>query len=1225
MKLIATKGAPDIPLEVLEAQEAGRLVFFCGAGVSYPAGMPDFRKLVGDVYTNLPAVPNNGEQAAIKSELYDRALNMLEERIQKNDMSGPNQVRRAIIEALILADDADLESHEAILEISKSKDRRPRLVTTNVDKAFELVANGASIHSAPTLPVPKPHRWHSLVHLHGIIDTVNDPDGQHLVFTSGDFGTAYLTERWASKFVTELFSNFVVLFVGYSINDPVIRYMTDAISAELRTGYEGFNRPYVFAHSAPGKREQETKNWRDKGVEPILYSFAHTNLHRTLKEWAVICRAGLRGKGRVIREKAIIAPLPPYDHDESVRQVVDTLRERTVPNDDEVTGYPAKVFSELSSPVAPIEWLPILAEEGLLSVSKPADQLHTVHFDPVGANLLMPNVITYHLWHWLLQHFESDDLVRWVINSGVCLHPKFRELVGFHLDRNSPAEPYLTFWRVLASGYTLCESARQRVEYTPVSELDPTNGVMAIRHLLDLLAPSYELKKSFTWSSGTWGEEPSPAPYDINVVIGLSEWAFQEIEGLPSYPDEFVGLLSSATEALQRALELREFAGKADYQSDQSYWDLVSISRHEQNHRLRNWTILIEICRDLFEAAWELDKPLALAVVAVWRRSRYPAFRRLVLYAYTANSVVAPSEALSYLLQDNSWWLWSTETYREKFRLLAAIGPQFDRDDIGRLLTIVCNGPPRDMYIAELSSDEWRFRSDREIWLMLAKLSSFGLDLDERSVALLRQISDAYPDWQLQQGERDEFLHWSESGTGAGYETDMTVAGLFDLPAEEIVRLLSQASERFGKGRIDLFRVGSKESPATCVQVFQLMAETGNWNLAIWHAGLVGLADSSEPSWRSVSTLLVAAPDEIFSGEDWAVAWWVKKSSERIEPRSADEGLFWKIADRLFECVPRDVDLGEGVDLVAKAINNSVGIFTETIMTRFAAYKLEAGSGIPDSKIRTCVNRLVAEEGDAFVLARVILASRLQYFYTVDPDWTKESLLARMDWTDSVEAAALWQGYLWMPRISADLVLSIKDQLLQSMARLADIHNLAERLHQTFVIVCLNYPDLYTATQQHQALVSIGASGLKNVAAFLSRSVRGDEVDADNYWKEKLEPFIRRAWPKEVALISTATSRNLVLIVIELDQQFEHSIEIVVPIVRSFPDQAQPMNRLVQTQLPEKYPAQVLDLLDAVVSREFQRPAEPLRQILDRLVAAMPELRGDPRYSRLENILLARE
>lgn len=57
-----------------------------------------------------------------------------------------------------------------------------------------------------------------------------------LVVTSGDFGLAYLVERWASRFVSELFRKLYSVFVGYSLNDPVMKYMMDAIAADRMLG-----------------------------------------------------------------------------------------------------------------------------------------------------------------------------------------------------------------------------------------------------------------------------------------------------------------------------------------------------------------------------------------------------------------------------------------------------------------------------------------------------------------------------------------------------------------------------------------------------------------------------------------------------------------------------------------------------------------------------------------------------------------------------------------------------------------------------------------------------------------------------------------------------------------------------------------------------------------------------------------------------------------------------
>lgn len=68
------KNGPDIPERLLQAHEDGRVVFFCGAGVSYPARLPGFAGLVEKLYTALGTTPSAVQQAAIKAGQFDTAV-----------------------------------------------------------------------------------------------------------------------------------------------------------------------------------------------------------------------------------------------------------------------------------------------------------------------------------------------------------------------------------------------------------------------------------------------------------------------------------------------------------------------------------------------------------------------------------------------------------------------------------------------------------------------------------------------------------------------------------------------------------------------------------------------------------------------------------------------------------------------------------------------------------------------------------------------------------------------------------------------------------------------------------------------------------------------------------------------------------------------------------------------------------------------------------------------
>ncbi|MCB1019497.1 MAG: hypothetical protein KDC27_06190 [Acidobacteria bacterium] len=72
------RGGPDFPAELLARIEAGDVVFFCGAGISRPLGLPEFGGLVETVYANLSEDMDLGEAESVSKKSYDRALGQLE-------------------------------------------------------------------------------------------------------------------------------------------------------------------------------------------------------------------------------------------------------------------------------------------------------------------------------------------------------------------------------------------------------------------------------------------------------------------------------------------------------------------------------------------------------------------------------------------------------------------------------------------------------------------------------------------------------------------------------------------------------------------------------------------------------------------------------------------------------------------------------------------------------------------------------------------------------------------------------------------------------------------------------------------------------------------------------------------------------------------------------------------------------------------------------------------
>jgi hypothetical protein len=339
---------PDIPDALLQAHEEGRVVFFCGAGISYPAGLPDFKGLVEQIFQLNGAVPTDIEKKAFESWQFDATLDLLERRLPGQRLAVRSKLAQALKPKLRRKGATDTQS--ALLRLARSREGALRLVTTNFDRIFHVAAKRTGqafqAYAAPMLPIPKNSRWNGLVYLHGLLpEKMDDTALNRLVVTSGDFGLAYLTERWAARFVSELFRNYVVCFVGYSINDPVLRYMMDALAADRMLG-EITPQAWALGGSEPGQEHRKTIEWEAKGVTPILYnvpagSYDHSAMHQTLHAWADTYRDGVQGKEAIVVKNALARPQESTQQDDFVGRMLWALSDKS--------GLPAKRLRRLQS------------------------------------------------------------------------------------------------------------------------------------------------------------------------------------------------------------------------------------------------------------------------------------------------------------------------------------------------------------------------------------------------------------------------------------------------------------------------------------------------------------------------------------------------------------------------------------------------------------------------------------------------------------------------------------------------------------------------------------------------------------------------------------------------------------------------------------------------------------------------------------------------------------
>jgi hypothetical protein len=315
---------PAIPERLLLAHARGEVLFICGAGVSRPK-LPDFRELVLDVYQVLDAsvhsiiagVPRgvcnqwepdcssltNRQQAEVKRFIagdYDVMLGMLERRLD-NQTRGDSRVRREVANRLRSGGNNPAPIHNALMRLA-DRGGAVTIVTTNFDLLLEAAGKGlrSPIETYALGSIPRPTRqtdFAGVLHIHGALDA-NSARVSELVLSDQDFGEFYLRRRVVPDFIYDAARLYHLVLVGYSANDPPMRYLLNAVAADGTRFRDLKERFTFFGTSKPDPVALE--DWEARGITPIHYDARndHSLLRETLERWAEL--SAVNGKKKAV-------------------------------------------------------------------------------------------------------------------------------------------------------------------------------------------------------------------------------------------------------------------------------------------------------------------------------------------------------------------------------------------------------------------------------------------------------------------------------------------------------------------------------------------------------------------------------------------------------------------------------------------------------------------------------------------------------------------------------------------------------------------------------------------------------------------------------------------------------------------------------------------------------------------------------------------------------------
>jgi hypothetical protein len=954
----------DLPDELLTALEQDKLVIFAGAGTSMspPSSLPSFYQLAEQIAQDAQRPSPTRDNVHL-----DEFLGHLEEQ------GVPVRERTAALIGRRASRPNPL--HMGLLRVASQA--TVRLVTTNYDLHFERAARKLelkiNVYQAPALPLG--NRFAGIVHLHGALGS----PGSSLVLTDRDFGEAYITDGWAARFLVRMFTRYTVLFIGYSHQDTVMRYLARALPP-------GTQRYALSATDSPAE-------WAALGIHSISYPWTadHRELTTAIDAWARQASTGhIEHEARIRELVSLPPPQDPINESYLTRILLD-----------------ATTLQFFVRHACGIQWLAWVVGSGSLE-GLFEDRGSLSYGDQLLAN-------------WLADHHAVDnveevlDLLR---SHGMRIHPYLWHTIARRLQVDpEPPEDTVNRWIV-----ALIQSARSAEEFRELTvllnRLVDRSHLKACRVLFGFLTtPQPRMLPRVRWST----DDLRLTDLEVNLP-GDPYWLTEAWQKLRPSLSTIVGTLTpTLAEHLSMAYQQLPLFSKASQSWDPYGFRRSSIEAHEQNSLGNDLDPLIDATRDCLLWLIEHEPEVGKAYVHIWLRHEAPLLRRIALTGLTADRTLSSDDKLQILLQQEL--LFAHPLKHEVFWALQSAYP--DALEATKRLLL-----ERAMTASTSTRNEETAAYER--YNLLVWLTSIDPSHPETR-RYLDDIQARHPDFEPR--ERPDFGHWVTAGW-TEREEERASGELLDMQPEQVLdrhAAVDQTAEEMQTILREITAAATQSAP-WAVEFIRQTVNRKIWDARIWDALLTGL--SSADGLRGVMDEVLPAL-EIYPARREIIDSTSRLLEAAVRHAPVEEiplnllrilsvvGQYWHDAES-----PEEEAVARR-EYLETAINHWSGRLLHVAMQVITdLWRGQGGewAGLPN-EAKLFLAHVCSSRSDHGMLGVSVLAGNLHFLHAVDQSWAEAIVVPILDWARGLHAVAAWDGFLIWGRWNEPLLTHLADWL----------------------------------------------------------------------------------------------------------------------------------------------------------------------------------------------------
>ncbi|KCZ56461.1 MULTISPECIES: SIR2 family protein [Hyphomonas] len=1264
----------DFPDELLRAHDEGRTVFFCGAGVSRAkAGLPDFAQLTEEVLDHLGAPPDN------KARLFHTASGKIETDYGIKGLTTSDrvfgQLRRdftddligeAVANSLRPIEPVDFSAHRTVLKLATLQTGELRLITTNFDFLFEQ-AGGRRLKYATRSNLPHVEfneaDW-GVVHLHGMVNSdYSGPENDGFVLSSAELGDAYLALGWARDFVRKILDRYVAVFLGYSADDPPIRYLLEGL--QQSKGLK--NKAYAF-QSIPD--DEAVAAWDEKGVTAITFrtddDVGYDRLWLSLDAWtqrskdpqkwrqSILQKAKKGPRSLEAHERGMVAHIVSYeDGAKAFSSFRPSLPSEWLCVFDPYVrfGEPRSIAGRFSggpivdphpryrldcdaSPRAPDDHSPRrgrMPEEAWNGLEPSPNDLKSIQLNQVSflrgyyaEHLPVLPIRISHLASWIAM-VAHEPACTWWAGQQNALHPDILSRLRIDFDTQTSAnttQPVADSWRTIREYHALKGEDRD-LSYELKLRAKATGWHEPLaREYASYFAPYLQLQS--VWRS--------PIPPDGRRKLrerDLVQVAVEYFEGIRSVevPDDYLApLIGKLRDALHLASDLEtrysydidicsiEPDERGEDEGDDDFHRQYKLSGHVLHFvgLFRRYAVLHPI-----EASGELRS---------WTTSE-TIFGRLKVWGMGLLDLVPANEfaLLVCSLDDESFWPFKGN--RDLLLGLARRWVEFsdaDRSEIGRR---ILKGPTKRKKETRTAYKE------RMAYIVLNRLhwlASQGCAFDFDLTAKTERLQQSAPEWKPEYALK---AARSLDGGGGWVRTETSFDEIKSLSAEDIIpHILSM--DRRPVGRLveyNPFLGLSTDQPECALEALDAHAASEDeFQPSFWNTFLRTdiRKDDDSSLLAQIAQSLLKLPNQRLAQIALSASDWFEKHGEALKDQ--DFSLFDELWNRLTLALVEEestqrstlVREEEEPDWSTEAINSPAGNLAEFLLSHTLKKTFEKGEGLPD-QWRLKAEQLLSLPGDSRRFALVLFGYGLRFFYYVDPEWTEEKLLAVLDtnYEPEIDGDALWAGFFWRAQTpSAELFARLKPKLVERLQGRPTQKRQHMEVLSGILLAGWHSKDessgerLVSSSELRTFLLQGSAEYRRHTLWTLDRW-----AEDGNEWSASVPEFLRDVWPKQKSIRTKDISARLVELALSQKANFPEVAKLVTGLVSRVDDDRIfiPELRKSEDSIALQHPDELLDLLYAVLPESVSLWPYGTQAALERIGEAKPSLRSSAKFIEL--------